>query len=246
MNPCLRLISLIAIAATGPATKFEAPRIVSSSPRFWDVGVNSGKQDFISVTFDQPMRSGFSSWLGKSSVAPDSETEPVISPDFKTYRLSLHFHPGKVYVFGLNEVGIPGVGFQTEKGIALRPTYLVFQTAGSPSQEDAPPRALSTLPANGAQDVNPATSKGITVAFDKAMEIKKHGFHLFEGKQPIDLKTVTFTYSADGKVFTLNYPVKPSTHYEVQMNSTEDIGFTATNRVPLWPVHFAFTTGQPH
>jgi hypothetical protein len=29
------------------------------------------------------------------------------------------------------------------------------------------------------------------------------------------------------------------------MNSTEDIGFAATNRAPLWPVHFAFTTGQP-
>jgi hypothetical protein len=32
------------------------------------------------------------------------------------------------------------------------------------------------------------------------MGVKKHGFHLFEGKQPLDLKTVAYTYSADGKV----------------------------------------------
>ncbi len=55
-----------------------------------------------------------------------------------------------------------------------------------------------------------------------------------------------FTYSPDGKTFTLAYAFKPSTYYEVAMNNNEDIGFAATNRAPLWPVHFAFTTGQPH
>jgi hypothetical protein len=57
------------------------------------------------------------------------------------------------------------------------------------------------------------------------MEPKKHGFHLFEGKQPVDLTRTPFTYSADGKTFSLTYAFKSSTHYEVQMNSTEDIGF---------------------
>ena len=80
-------------------------------------------------------------------------------------------------------------------------------------------------------------SRRVTVSFDRAMETKKHGFHLFEEKQPVDPKSTTFSYSADGKTFTLAYAFKPSTHYEVQMNSTEDIGFAATNRVPLWPVH---------
>ena len=166
--------------------------------------------------------------------------------DLKSFGLQVTLEPGKVYIMGLNERGIPGVGFQNEKGISLRPTYLVFQTAGNPAAEDAPPRALRTFPANGAQDVNPATTKGITVTFDRAMEPKKHGFHLVEAKHPVDLKAVTFAYSSDGRAFTLNYALRPSTHYEVQMNSTEDIGFAAATRVPLWPVHFAFTTGQPH
>ena len=78
------------------------------------------------------------------------------------------------------------------------------------------------------------------------MEPKKHGLHLFEEKQPVDLTGVTFNYSADGKTFSLTYAFKSVTHYEIQMNSTDDIGFTATNRAPLWPVHFAFTTGQRH
>ena len=142
-------------------------------------------------------------------------------------------------------MGTPGVGFQNERGESLAPRFFVFQTSGLVAAEDAPPRALSTSPGNAAQDVNPATTKGITVSFDRAMLTKKHGFHLFAEKKPIDLKGVPFTYSADGKTFTLNYPLKPSTHYEVVMNSTEDIGFAAINRVPLWPVHFSFTTGQP-
>lgn len=223
----------------------QQPRLLTTNPRAWSVGVDSHQSE-ISIHFSEPMRVGFWDWLGLGTLSPPSDLHTSVSADATTLGLNVRLQPGKVYVLGLNERGIPGVGFQNEKGISAKPSYLVFQTAGNSSQEDSPPRALSTFPVNGVQDVNPATTKGITVTFDKAMQIKKHGFHLFQGKQPIDLKAVTFTYSADGKIFTLNYPVKPSTHYEVQMNSTEDIGFAATNRVPLWPVHFAFTTGQPH
>nr|MBA3571175.1 Ig-like domain-containing protein [Pyrinomonadaceae bacterium] len=227
------LAGVCLFVSIGIGAAFEPPTIVSTSPKFWSVGVDAKKQNAISVTFGQPMRPGFSSWLGESSIAPDVQAEATISQDLRTFSLSLHFEPGKVYVFGLNEVGLPGVGFQTEKGLALRPTYLVFQTAGNPSQEDAPPRALSTFPGNASQDVNPATTKSITVTFDRPMQTKKHGFHLFEEKKPADLKGVSFTYSPDGKIFMLNYPLKPSTRYEVVMNCSEDIGFAATNRAPL-------------
>ena len=159
--------------------------------------------------------------------------------------LAVKFEPGKVYVFALNEVGIPGVGFQTEKGVALRPTYLVFQTAGTPRAKDAPPKVLATFPAAATKEVNPAAAKGITVTFDKPMDSKKHGLHLLENKQAIAMKNLTYTYSTDGKTFTLNYPVKPSASYEVELNNNQDIGFATANRIPLWPYHFAFTTGQP-
>ena len=224
---------------------FEPPRIVSTSPQFWEIGVSPSVQKTIAVTFDQIMRSGFWDFLGNDTLSPKTNYEIAMGSDLKSFSLRVTLLPGKVYIMALNERGIPGVGFQNDKGISLKPTYLVFRTAGVPSPEAAPPHALSTSPGNGARDVNPATIGAITVSFDRAMEPKKHGLHLFEEKQPVDLTRAGFTYSADGKTFSLTYAFKSSTHYEVQMNSTEDIGFAATNRAPLWPVHFAFTTGQP-
>jgi hypothetical protein len=225
---------------------FEPPRIVSTTPQFWERGVSPSGQKTIVVTFDQIMRSGFWDFLGNDTLSPETNYETTMGSDLKSFSLRVTLHPGRVYVMGLNERGIPGVGFQNDRGISLKPAYLVFQTSGNPSPEAAPPRALSTSPGNGAQNVNPAAVRTITVSFDRAMTTKKHGLHLFEGRQPVDLTRATFTYSADGKMFTLTYAFKSSTHYEIQMNTTEDIGFAATNRAPLWPVHFAFTTGQPH
>src|SRR5262249_37236631 len=111
--------------------------------------------------------------------------------------------------------------------------------------DDTPPKVVATVPAAGGQDINPAIA-GIAVTFDRPMETKKHGFHLLEDKRTVALKKVAFAYSPDGKTFTLNYPLKPSASYEAEMNNNEDIGFAASTRVPLWPYHFSFRTGQPH
>lgn len=236
------LCNPMAATAEAPA----APKLVDSSPKPWQVSVNV-REKHVSITFSQPMHPAYSAWLGRSSLQPpEVDINQTINADHRTLSIKVGLESGKVYVFALNEANVDGVGFLNEQGRSAAPFYLVFQTAGNASKEDSPPRAISTLPGNAGQDVNPATTRGITVVFDRAMDAKKHGFHLFEEKKPVDLNKVPFTYSADGKTFNLNYPLKPSTHYEVQMNSTEDIGFAATNRVPLWPVHFAFTTGQPH
>lgn len=242
----LLAVTSVALLGASAAPAFEPPKVVATSPKFWETGVSPTSQKAVLVSFDQIMRSGFWDFLGNNVLPPPTSYETTMGVDLKSFGLQVSLQPGKVYIMGLNERGIPGVGFQNDKGISLKPIYLIFQTAGNPAPEDAPPSALGTLPANGAQDVNPATSRGITVTFDRGMETKKHGFHLFEEKRPVDLRSVGFAYSPDGKTFTLNYSLKPSTHYEAQMNSNEDIGFAATNRVPLWPVHFAFTTGQPH
>lgn len=227
-----------------PVVLGKPPQLITASPKFWAVGIIPSNQKTISLTFDQTMRAGFMDWFGRGVLSPNASSNNL-SVDQATFAIRVSLQPGKVYVLALNEMGIPGVGFQNERGESFPRHFLVFQTAGNPSQEDAPPRVVGTSPGNNAQDVNPATTKTITVSFDRAMEGKKHGFHLFEEKMPVDLKNVSFTYSPDGKIFTLNYPLKPSTRYEVVMNSSEDIGFAATNRVPLWPVPFSFTTGQP-
>jgi hypothetical protein len=59
---------------------------------------------------------------------------------------------------------------------------------------------VSTFPGNGARDVNPA-NQSVTVSFDRAMDPKKHGFHLFEESSAWIHKN-PFTYSADGKLST--------------------------------------------
>jgi len=243
----IRFLGFVALVTLGLrfSLAFEPPRIVSTSPQFWEIDVSPSGQKTITVTFDQIMRSGFWDFLGNDTLSQRTNYKPAMGSDLKSFSLDVTLLPGKVYIMALNERGIPGVGFQNDKGISLKPIYLVFRTAGHPSRDDAPPHALSTFPGNGARDVNPATVRAITVSFDRAMEPTKHGLHLFEEKQPVDLTRATFTYSADGKTFSLTYAFKALTRYEVQMNSTEDIGFAATNRAPLWPVHFAFTTGPP-
>ncbi|MGI8889933.1 MAG: Ig-like domain-containing protein [Chthoniobacterales bacterium] len=245
MTTIIRCVALMILWATASVLA-ERPKIVATTPKFWEIGVAPSAVKEVKVSFDRVMRSGFWDFLGNNVLPPPTNYETTMTPDLKSFGMRVNLQPGKVYILGLNERGIPGVGFQNDLGVSAHPAFLVFQTAGNPSAEDAPPRALSTSPGHASENVDPDRLKGIIVVFDQAMKAEKHGLHLFEEKKPVDLTKTTFSYSPDGKTFTLNYALKPSTHYEVVMNSTEDIGFATTNRVPLWPVRFSFATGQPH
>ena len=217
------------------------PKIVETSPKFWETGVRPTLKE-ISVSFDQPLRYGFSSWLGVSSVAPTSLSVSSTSEDGLTSTLPVGLLPGRVYVFALNEKQIPGVGFQTKKGVPLPPHFLVFQTTGTPAPDEASPRALTINPQNGTQNVDAARSKAVTVIFDKPMQNAKHGMHMRENQKDVDLSKARFQYSPDGKTFTLAYDFKPASTYEFELNSVHDIGFASAKRVPLWPGKFAFST----
>lgn len=219
----------------------DPPKLVSTSPTLWAVGV-SPTQKAVTLTFDQPLRTGFWDWLGRDVLSPPSNLHTSISADRLTCSLDVRLQPGKVYILGLNEKGLPGVGFQNEKGLSLPPTYLVFQTAGTFASDDAPPRALATRPAADAQQLDASRLKAVTIAFDKPMQTQKHGLQMLENKKEVDLSKATFQFSADGKTFTLAYDFKPSSTYEFTLNSTRDIGFASKQRVPLWPVRFAFST----
>ena len=229
----------LSITASGLA---DPPKLLTTSPAFWAVGVNATTQKTASLTFDQPMRSGFWDWFGRNVLSPNSNLHSVMAPDGVTLSVDVQLQPGKVYVMGLNEKGLPGVGFQNAKGFTLPPTFLVFQTAGTPSADDVPPRVISTNPTNGAQAVDSAKVKSVTVSFDRAMQSSKHGLHMRENGKEVDLAKAHFQYSPDGKSFTLAYDFKPSSKYEFVLNSVQDIGFATVKRIPLWPVQFAFTT----
>jgi hypothetical protein len=159
-----------------------------------------------------------------------------------TCSINVHLDPGHVYICALNGRGLPGVGFQNEKGFSLPPTFLVFQTAGTVATENAPPHVVRSLPANGSPQIDPARTTAIAITFDQPMGSKKHGLHLFEGGKPVDISKAAFSYSGDGRTFTLPYGFKPATQYRLELNSLSDIGFSRANGIPLWPVQISFST----
>ena len=148
---------LIVISLTAPVLA-DPLRLVSSSPQFWAANVNAS-QKTISLAFNQRLRSALTDWVGLDVLSPPSNLQTKYSADHMSCSIEVHLDPGHVYICALNGRGIPGVGFQNEKGFSLPPTYLVFQTAGTPRQEDAPPHVLGTAPANTAQDVNPLRTR---------------------------------------------------------------------------------------
>lgn len=239
----LALMACLLTVVGAPAPN--APKVVSTSPAAWAVNVSPGNQKPITISFDRPMASGYTAWMGPSAIVPQSAFDSKTSADRLSFTIAADLQPGKVYVLALNEEGIAGVGFQTLQGVSLPPHFLVFQTAGTPAPTDAPPRVVSTVPAQGAQQVDPLNTRSITVAFDKAMDPKKHGVQMTESGKPVDLATARFQYSPDGRTFGLAYDFKRSTTYEVTLNSVTNIGFASTSRIPLWPVRFSFTTAQP-
>lgn len=236
---------LSAVAGSAAAqTRGAPPRILESRPSFWEVGVSPVRVKRMSLTFDQPMRAGTSAWLGRSSVLPETRMEDEISPDYRTMYLGVELQPGRVYVFALNEKQIPGVGFQSSRGISMPRQYLVFQTSGTPSADDAPPSLARTAPSNGETGVNPARPGGIELVFNRPMRRKTHGLILFEAGQRVNLGEVKFQWSDDGLTFRLPRPLLPRTSYRIQLNANDNIGFVSAQRIPLWPREFSFETGD--
>ena len=207
------------------------PDLIETRPAFWEVGVNPGRVRRISLTFDQRMRPGTTAWLGRSSVLPELQMDDEISPDLRTFHLQVQLQPGRVYVFALNEKQVPGVGFQSERGVPWPRHYLVCQTAGTPAPGDAPPTLTRTAPANGEAEVDPSTVRAIELTFDKPMRTRTHGVLLFEADRPVDLTGTRFTWSDDGRTFRLSHPLRPGTEYRVQLNSTRNIGFATVHRI---------------
>jgi hypothetical protein len=229
----------------GATTLIAEPlKLVSSTPPTWAVGVDPTTK-ILSLTFDQPIRAGFWDWFGRDVLSPPSSVHVTTNSERTTCSVDVRLQPGKAYICGLNEKGIPGIGFQNEKGLSLPPTFLVFQTAGTPAPDDVPPHVVRAIPGNGETAVDPSRVKSLAVTFDVPMNAKKHGMHLFENETPVDISKAVVQYSADGKTFLLGYNFKPGANYRVELNSTQDIGFTRATRVPLWPVKFAFSTAQP-
>ena len=222
------------------------PKIVGANPGFWarDVPPTTGT---ISLTFDQPMRPGFSAWAGPSALLPEEfGAKERFSADLRSLGLDVKLAPGNVYVFGINERGKPGVGFQNAQGTSVPPHFLVFQTAGQPAPEKAPPVLKESIPKNFDMSVDPAKVRSLAFTFDRPMVRDAHGLTLTAGGVPVDLGEVPFQWDEEGTTLTLNHQPDPNTLYRATLNSTFDIGFRSDlARIPLWPVTVTFRTTNP-
>src|SRR5947209_15005551 len=93
----------------------EPLNLISTSPSSWAANVNYMTQKTISLTFDQPLRARFTDWIGFDVLSPPSNLHTTFTSDHKSCSIEVRLEPGRVYICGLNERGIPGVGFQNEK-----------------------------------------------------------------------------------------------------------------------------------
>src|SRR5438093_9161274 len=96
----MRFVTVIVIALLGCrfSLAFEPPKVVSTSPKFWQIGVSPSRQNAIAVTFDQIMRSGFWDFLENATLSPQTNYETTMGSDLKSFSLRVTLHPGKVYI----------------------------------------------------------------------------------------------------------------------------------------------------
>jgi hypothetical protein len=100
------------------------------------------------------------------------------------------------------------------------------------------PKVVSTVPADGARDVDPRCST-LVVTFDRPMA---QGSWSVVGGGPAFPKTSDPRYDAAHKVFTITIALEPDHDYELWLNSERFQSFRAENGEPLAPVHLRFRT----
>ncbi len=240
------VVVCLAVSSSSQEPRLPLPRIVGSNPGFWSMDVPP-TTDTISLTFDQPMRPGFSAWAGPSALLPEEfGSKERFSADLKSLGLDVKLSPGTVYVFGINERGKAGVGFQNSQGSSVPPHFLVFQTRGPVAPEKSPPAFKESTPNNFAMEVDPSAVRALTFSFDRPMDRDRHGVILTAGGVPVDLASVPFAWDDAGQTLTLRYPLRPNTLYRATLNSISNIGFRSSEeRIPLWPITLTFRTVEP-
>jgi len=115
---------MIALAAflilqTAPAAP---PRVVAVSPA---VGAEVAAGNIaIAVTYDQPMRDGFSYVMRDPATFPKCAPKPTQSADGRTFTLACVVEPGRDYWIGFNSA--KNQKFQSIGGVPAIPALLRF------------------------------------------------------------------------------------------------------------------------
>jgi len=220
------------------------PKIVSMVPANGAQDVDP-KLTAIEVVFDRRMKDKGWAFVGGGPHCPETGKDCRYDAQHKVWTVPVTLKPGWSYRFMLNSEKF--VGFRSEEGVPLEPVTVTFKTAGQPpagqeAQTDLsskPPRIVSMVPANGAQEVDPKLTE-IQVVFDRPMKDKS--WSLVGGGPHCPEVGKGTHYDAQRKIWTAPVKLKPDRSYQFMLNSETYDAFRDEDGVPLEPVTVTFKT----
>ncbi|HOW97189.1 MAG TPA: Ig-like domain-containing protein [Kiritimatiellia bacterium] len=230
---------ILAGALASPARAGDRPTVVSTVPAVGAVEVDPAMTE-ITVTFDQDMAGGFS-WTGGGPDYPPTTGRPFWR-DARTCVLPVKLEAGHYYRVGINSKSHQN--FRNQSGLPAPTAAIYFTTAGASEELQAKtrkPTVVEMTPANGATDVDPATTE-LRVTFSVPMG----GGFSWTGGGP------AYPAGVEGKgpywtvgQLTCALPVKlePNHTYRLNLNSFSHKNFQSAGGVPLEPVTYTFSTG---
>jgi RNA polymerase sigma-70 factor (ECF subfamily) len=236
-------------AAGAAAAPAGAPRVAALDPPDGASDVDPARAS-IAVTFDRVMDPGGWAW-----VVEGPETAPEIGDAHwenggQTSRVQVRLEPGRSYVVWVNSPQFSY--FRDPAGVAATPFRWTFSTRGTPaaaapapiallrgSQPSSPPRVVRLEPANGALDVDPATTE-LRATFDRPMA---EGWSwVTEGPETFPETTGRAFLTPDGTRAVLPVRLAPGRDYVIWLNSEEYRNFHDREGRELAPVRWTFST----
>jgi Bacterial Ig-like domain len=218
------------------------PQIIKTVPERGATDVDP-KLAQISVTFDRDMRGGMSWTGGGESFPPTDEGRKARWIDKRTCMLPVTLAEGSYYRVGINSKSFNN--FKSSDGVPAPPSAIYFATRGADEAIKArvrAPKIVRVEPADGATDVDPATSE-LRVTFDMRMQ-EGMSWTRRGGDYPPAVAHKKPTWSEDGMTCTLPVELEAGHAYRLGLNSLSHNNFQSKWGVPLEPVEYSFRTKE--
>jgi hypothetical protein len=233
--------------AAAPTEKVAAPEANNGVPQIIDSTPKCGATDVdpalteISVTFDRDMREGMS-WTGGAPLFPSvDETKKATWTNPRTCVLPVKLAQGTYYRVGINASSYQN--FKSKQGAPAPSSVICFVTQGADDkikQQVQAPTIVKLEPANGVQDVDPAT-KALSVTFNVPMGAGMSWTHSGPNFPPTPAGTKP-AWSDDQLTCTMPVTLEAGHDYEIGLNHPRYNNFQSRWGVPLEPVLYKFRT----
>jgi len=239
---CVLALMVVACAGAQELTALP-PQVVAVTPEPFATNVDPWLEE-VTVTFDRPMNPdgfGFGGvrWTGLfpgiGDATPswrDGNTTCVLPASLVedcTYAISVNDTQNRGFV---DTNGVPACGFAW-----------AFAT-GERAPEQLPPHVVSSVPEQGATDVDPRLRE-ITVTFDRPIAPGDHSWVIFRGSGLYPgYRGGEATLSEDRMSATLDVRLSPGTVYALGVNDLRYNGYKDTYGRPVLPFGLCFRTAD--